>query len=190
VFDEFVAVAKQGLDDQARVFEQLNHYLIDCPQVLQQRPFWSAILLRDHGNPLVRSALEVWAAHVSRYSRRDQLSANAAFTQLGLVPDVFEIDNNSSWFHTWPHDRDRVRERDVHVGSAPPPLAAADRARLAQALALQQTLGARARQDALFLNSNAGKTAVRLAVKFQGLWRAIQAVLAAPSTIWRKWTAG
>jgi len=43
VLDEFIAVAQAGLDDQARIFEQLNHYLLDCAQVLQQKPYWSAI---------------------------------------------------------------------------------------------------------------------------------------------------
>jgi hypothetical protein len=38
VLDEFLEVAKHGLDDQSRIFEQLNHYLIDYPEVLRESP--------------------------------------------------------------------------------------------------------------------------------------------------------
>lgn len=110
ILDEFIEVAKLGFDDQGRIFEQLNHYLADWPEVLREQPYWAGIMLRDHRNPRVREMLEIWLAHVYRYSRRDQLSCMVAFRQAGLVPDVLDVDNHASWFHTWPHALERKRE--------------------------------------------------------------------------------
>jgi hypothetical protein len=108
---EFLEVAKRGLDDQGRVFEQLNHYSLACPEILDERHYWGGILLRDHRDPKVRAMLEVWYANVLRYSRRDQLSVNMAFRQAGLTPDVMDIDNLASWFHAWPITVGRARDR-------------------------------------------------------------------------------
>jgi hypothetical protein len=113
VLEEFLEVVKQGLDDQSRVFEQLNHYSLECPEVLEERPYWGGILLRDHRDPQVRAVLDRWYAHVLRYSRRDQLSVNAAFRQSGLTPLVMDIDNLSSWFHSWPHIVGRYKSKDA-----------------------------------------------------------------------------
>jgi hypothetical protein len=123
VLDEFLEVAKRGYDDQSRIFEQLNHYSFVCPEVLAERPYWAGILLRDHRKPEVQAVLETWYAHVLRYSRRDQLSVNAAFRLTGFTPDAIEIDNWSSWFHTWPHtpERDRGKgSRDPAASFSPP----------------------------------------------------------------------
>ena len=109
VHDEFIEVARLGFDDQGRIFEQLNHYLANEPAPLDEKPFWTAILLRDHGNARVRGAMAAWRDHVMRYSRRDQLSANHAFAATGVQPDGWEIDNFRSWFHTWPHAPGRDR---------------------------------------------------------------------------------
>lgn len=103
VLDEFLRVSAEGLDDQNRIFEQLNHYTFCCPEVLREKPFWGAILLRNHRNTAVRRMLDLWLAHILRYSRRDQLSVNFAFRVSGLTPDVFRLDNFQSDFHTWPH---------------------------------------------------------------------------------------
>jgi Protein of unknown function (DUF616) len=111
VLDEFLAVAEENLDDPARIFEQLNHYGIDFHDSLGEKPCWSAILLRDHRNPIVIAAMEIWIAHVNRYSRRDQLSARVAFRQAGLRPSILHIDNHRSWFHSWPHSLERKTER-------------------------------------------------------------------------------
>jgi hypothetical protein len=102
VLDEFLTVARQGLDDQGRVFEQLNHYTIQHPELLEEPQYWGGILLRNHLDAKVIAMLDVWYANVLRYSRRDQLSINLAFAQAGLVPDIIDIDNRTSWFHTWP----------------------------------------------------------------------------------------
>jgi hypothetical protein len=111
VLSEFMEVISRGLDDPNRVFEQLNHYTLECPEVLEEHPYWGAILLRDHRRPEVQAMLDVWYANVFRYSRRDQLSANAAFRQVGLAPDAMDIDNYSSWFHTWPHTPGRDQKK-------------------------------------------------------------------------------
>jgi hypothetical protein len=102
VLDEFLEVEALGFDDQGRLFEQLNHYALEFPEVLEERPFWTAVLLRDHRDPKVRRMLEIWLAHVQRYSRRDQLSVNLAIKRAGLTPKVLRIDNHESWFHSWP----------------------------------------------------------------------------------------
>jgi hypothetical protein len=108
VFDEFVEVVRLGFDDAARVFEQLNHLALTDLHVLRQRPYWTGILLRRHRAAIVERALNLWAMHVQRYSRRDQLSVNLALARSGLNPQPIEIDNYRSWFHEWP----RVAERD------------------------------------------------------------------------------
>lgn len=102
VHDEFLEVARLGLDDQSRIFEQLNHYLITHEEVLCKQPLWGAILLRDHQNAHVRDAMDIWAAHVLRYSRRDQLSLHVALHMSHLSADVWTLDNHDSWFHRWP----------------------------------------------------------------------------------------
>jgi hypothetical protein len=111
LIDEFIEVSRLGLDDAAKIFEQLNHYVFEYPEILNNKPYWSAILLRDHSAPAVRLLGEIWFAHVLRYSRRDQLSIQLAFRHARLEPDAFEVDNNNSWFHVWPHIVDRDRDR-------------------------------------------------------------------------------
>jgi hypothetical protein len=68
--------------------------------VLKEKPYWTAILPRDHRDHKVRAMLEIWKAHVYRYSCRDQLSVNLAFRLAGLTPVALPIDNHASWFHT------------------------------------------------------------------------------------------
>jgi hypothetical protein len=109
VHDEFIEVARLGFDDQGRIFEQLNHYLASEDAALEERPHWTAILLRDHRNARVRHAMELWASHILRYSRRDQLSFNTVVRMAGLTPDRWEMDNLESFFHKWPHAPGRER---------------------------------------------------------------------------------
>lgn len=120
VLDEFIEVARLGLDDSGRIFEQLNHYLGEDDPALAEPPHWTAILLRDHCHPKVREAMSRWLAHVLRYSRRDQLSFNTAVRAAGLVPDAWTLDNHTSWFHTWPHN---VQRR--HLGGMRHPVSSA-----------------------------------------------------------------
>ena len=100
--DEFLEVARLGLDDQMRVLEQLNHYTLLCPDLLAERPYWSGILWRDHRNQDVRRAMEQWRNQVLRYSRRDQLSLNLALQLAGVTPMLMHHDNHETWYHEWP----------------------------------------------------------------------------------------
>jgi hypothetical protein len=110
VLDEFLQVYKRGFDDHGRVLEQLNHYTLSCPEVLDEAPYWTGIRLADHRNEAARQLLDLWLMHVLRYSRRDQLSINYVSRQLNFVPDRFDLDNYASPFHTWPHVAGRNRE--------------------------------------------------------------------------------
>ncbi|MDC7788829.1 hypothetical protein PQJ75_25515 [Rhodoplanes sp. TEM] len=103
VEDEFVAVMKHGLDETDRVLEQLHHLAIEAPELLQEAPWWTGLMIRDHRRPAVQAAMETWRAHMLRYSRRDQLSINLALHRAGLTPDALPFDNNESEFHVWPH---------------------------------------------------------------------------------------
>ena len=82
-----------NIDDPARVAEQLAHYMAAFPALLDQAPFWTALLLRDHRDKLVQTAMEIWLAHVFRYARRDQLRL-AAFHLGGARPETLDIDNH------------------------------------------------------------------------------------------------
>jgi hypothetical protein len=131
LLDEFLEVVRAGLDENGRIFEQLNHYLLSCPEVLEERPWWAGFMVRDHCHPQMRHALEIWALHVMRYARRDQLSLNVAFRAAGIQPLPLAIDNFESEFHSWPHARARDRNRgERNVAASLMPLAA--RARLAE----------------------------------------------------------
>lgn len=102
IADEFMEVLRLGLDDGMRVVEQLHHYRITDPQVLDEAPYWAAMLARRHHHPRVIAAMELWQAHVLRFSRRDQLSANLAFRRAGLDVRRIELDNLGSELHRWP----------------------------------------------------------------------------------------
>jgi FkbM family methyltransferase len=107
VLDEFLAVVDAARDDPGRVFEQLNHYMLNCPDVLQHKPYWTGLMLRDHHHHAVQNVHEIWWSHVMRYSRRDQLAINLAFERAAFAPQILPIDNHRSWFHSWPHSRER-----------------------------------------------------------------------------------
>jgi hypothetical protein len=122
VLDEFLEVIRYGFDDLSRLFEQINHYALFDPALLEAKPYWSAILLREHQDVRVKKMAEIWAAHVFRYSRRDQLSVNLAFRNAGLTPNVIDVDNFESWFHSWPVTIGRERSkgmRDVATSLSP-----------------------------------------------------------------------
>lgn len=99
---EFEKVEEHQLDDSTRIAEQLAHLSATHAELLNERPFWTGILLRDHRDAVVRTAMNYWASDVLRYARRDQLSANKAFARAALSPNRMEIDNYESWFHVWP----------------------------------------------------------------------------------------
>lgn len=113
LIDEFDEVIRLNYDDRARVYEQLSDYAEASPDVLEARPHWTAILIRRNREPVAR-AMRVWADHVLRYSRRDQLSVMAA---LGgdIAYRSIDIDNFGSPFHQWPV----IEGRRIAQGKAP-----------------------------------------------------------------------
>lgn len=72
-------------------------------------------MLRDHRASAVQRAMEIWALHVLRYSRRDQLSLPIALHLAGLEPKRLEWDNHVSPYHSWPHTL--ARKLEVRVWS-------------------------------------------------------------------------
>ncbi len=104
VYDEFCVVAEAGLDDAARIFEQLNHYQLIYPALLMQRPFSTGFMFRRHHEPTIKKMMNIWFHHVNRYSRRDQLSFNIAVHECRDDPKAqvypIEVDNFKSVFHT------------------------------------------------------------------------------------------
>jgi len=111
VLDEFRKVRKSLLDDPLRVDEQLADYKATDATCLNEKPYWTGLQIRRHSNDGVRNAMHIWLAHVLRYSRRDQLSANYACRQAGVTPYRLNIDNWSSWFHKWPIAIDRNEDK-------------------------------------------------------------------------------
>jgi hypothetical protein len=111
LMDEFIEVARLGLDENSRIFEQFNHYLLDDPEAFDERPWWSGLMVRNHNHPKMIQAAEIWSNHVMRYSRRDQLSANVAFRSVGLQPRPLVVDAFGSELHSWPHKAGRDRGR-------------------------------------------------------------------------------
>jgi hypothetical protein len=101
VIDEFDAVVEGRFDDPDRVYEQLIHYAEASPDVLDEQPLWTGFIARRHNEKVV-SAMHTWAAHICRYSRRDQLSVNLALQHAGLCVSRMARDNRESEWHVWP----------------------------------------------------------------------------------------
>jgi hypothetical protein len=101
VIGEFDAVATDGYDDPARVYEQLIHYSALRPEALRETPLWTALLARRK-TPAVDAAMRLWFDHILRYSRRDQLSINYVVGSLGLDVTAVPMDNMKSEWHEWP----------------------------------------------------------------------------------------
>lgn len=102
VYEEFFEVAQTGLDDSARIFEQLNHYQIICPDSLHRKPYWAGFIVRNHMDNDVIKIMEEWYGQILRYSRRDQLSLVYSEIMSGAKINKIELDNFESDFHQWP----------------------------------------------------------------------------------------
>ncbi|RYB96103.1 DUF616 domain-containing protein [Nocardioides glacieisoli] len=111
LIDEFSAVVEAGADDPARVNEQLIHYAETLPEVLDERALWTGLMARRHSKRMM-VAMSTWAAHVCRYSRRDQLSVNTALHGTGLNVRRLTIDNRDSEWHTVPLESDALNRQD------------------------------------------------------------------------------
>jgi hypothetical protein len=140
LLDKFAAIARDHLDDPARIAEQLAAYMDRDYGLLMAPPFWTGLLLRDHGNPALRAAMDIWLAYVYRFSRRDELSAPMAFQQAGLTPGTLAIDHQESRFHQWPQFAGRQTALAIwHRGAAEAELSACRVEREALRLRLQQS---------------------------------------------------
>jgi hypothetical protein len=107
VLDEFLAVVEIGLDEPARVYEQIYHYSETDAAVLDERPLWNALIARNN-TPAVHVAMNRWFDEVLRYSRRDQLSSNRILGAADLRFNRVDIDNHSSALHHWPAPVNRL----------------------------------------------------------------------------------
>lgn len=101
--DEFSAVEKSRLDYRLILTEQLNAYQTHHPQILQDKPIWGGFLARRHNLQPCVEAMEIWFAHVLRYSRRDQLSLPIALFSLSAEQkNIVSSSIRKSPFHQWP----------------------------------------------------------------------------------------
>ncbi len=113
VIDEFMAVIDKNLDDHLRVYEQYHHYMRTFPETLLERPFHTAILLRQNMHPEVQKLQKVWSTHISRYSRRDQLSLNIALKSVDIDPIIFELDLYRSEYSSYNFGRKPNRNSGI-----------------------------------------------------------------------------
>lgn len=142
VIDEFDEIIRLNYDDAGRVNEQLLHYAEAYPDVLLEQPYWNGMLARRR-TPEVAETMRIWFDHVLRYSRRDQLSANVAFSLGPVAVRAIDENNNVSPWHRWPVDVKRRASMSVITGRRTGPLLA-EVARLEREIVAQ-----RARADEL-----------------------------------------
>lgn len=103
LLEEFFAVGSSKLDYKRVIEEQLQVYRTHNIRTLVEKPVWGGFLARRHNNLSCINAMEIWFAHILRYSRRDQLSlpialSNLSSNQINLVSD----DIFSTVYHSWP----------------------------------------------------------------------------------------
>jgi hypothetical protein len=113
---EFAAVLHWHLDDPARVREQLSVMEAIAPTVLDEVPYWSAIIARRN-SARVNSAMRIWMDFVLRYSRRDQLSFNYTIQKQSLPVEVLELDNRQSEWHEWLTAKQLPKDKRQRYGS-------------------------------------------------------------------------
>ena len=112
LINEFNACANNHLDDQWRIYEQLNDYIKTNAKPLKEKAYWGGILLRNHNNIEVIKLSEIWFSHICRYSRRDQLSIIHSSLQSKITLRGFQLSNSSSKFHDWPITKTKRKNRN------------------------------------------------------------------------------
>lgn len=110
VLDEFRAVADGGLDDSGRAYEQLFHYHRTRPRVLEEKPAWTGMMAR-RSTPAVHATMAYWFEEILRYSRRDQLSFNAALDATATSRRTITLEIPASELHRW-RSPQRMRRDD------------------------------------------------------------------------------
>ena len=112
LISEFNACAKYNLDDQLRIYEQLNDYIKTDLSALKRKAYWGGILFRNHSHKDVINFSEIWFSHICRYSRRDQLSIIHASIQSDIYLNGLDLNNNDSFYHKWPVTKIKRKNRN------------------------------------------------------------------------------
>lgn len=110
VLAEAEVVIDSGLDEFARVYEQLAHYLDQGRVGVDDNPHWTGMLARRRG-PEVTRAMQAWWEDVLRYSRRDQLSFMPVMRAQGVRLHSVPVDALESSWHAWPRAEGRDMSR-------------------------------------------------------------------------------
>lgn len=116
VLDEYRAVLRKRLDSPARVREQLAMMRQFGPSVLEEVPYWGALIARRHTLPVAEFA-QTWMNSVLRFSRRDQLSVNEAIARCKLAVNGVELDNFASEWHMWLSTAELPKDRRARYTS-------------------------------------------------------------------------
>lgn len=116
---EFASVRDLNLDDPVRVKELQTMYENYRPEILKQRPIWGGMLARRHNSTECVEAMEIWWAHVLRFSRRDQLSLVLALASMPTENKNLLIGDNHKGDHFyWPTNTERPERYFDHGSSA------------------------------------------------------------------------
>nr|WP_179852321.1 glycosyltransferase domain-containing protein [Prochlorococcus marinus] len=114
LISEFNACADNNLDDQLRIYEQLNDYTKTNLDELKSPAYWGGILFRNHNHNEVKNLSEIWFSHICRYSRRDQLSIIHASCQSNINLIGFNLQNSGSEYHDWPVTNKKRKNRSFN----------------------------------------------------------------------------
>ncbi len=108
---EFNQCSLLKLDNEIRIYDQLNDYLRTDVNYFKKKPYWGGIIFRSHNHKDLIRFSEIWFAHVCRYSKRDQLSIIHSAHQANLKISGFVLNNSSSKYHKWPVKINRLRHK-------------------------------------------------------------------------------
>ncbi|SFR96517.1 glycosyltransferase domain-containing protein [Yoonia litorea] len=100
---EFRKVRLGKFDYDRIITEQMRYTEEFYPDLMEQKPFWGGMLARRHMHSDCIRAMEIWYAHVLRYSRRDQLSLPVALAHLDESQKSFsDASIRETTYHRWP----------------------------------------------------------------------------------------
>lgn len=111
---EFLAVAAYQLDSQEEIRRQFTYYKRNFPEILNQRPYWGGFIARVNSENTDKF-MSTWKAQFDLYTRRDQLSINAASMISGVRLGVISGENDESNWHKWPihnHRNNKMRNSE------------------------------------------------------------------------------